>query len=150
MAVEWTAVIIKQEGVRRGIQGQIIEELEALGFKLVMRSDKVRISGRDGQALYSGLKGKPWYTKAVCAIISAPVICMVFEGEDAIQTVRSWLGPTDVDKAHENEACFRGRMLRQFDFVQEPYRSAGNYVHASGGSEEARVDIEVCQKYCEV
>lgn len=147
MAVEWTAVIIKQEGVRQGIQGQVIKELETLGLGLVMRSRKVRFTDEDGLALYSGLRGKSWYTKAVCAIISAPVICMVFEGENAIQAVRNWLGPTDVDKAFVDEECFRGRMLREFGFMQEPYRTAGNYVHASGNPEEARADIDVCLKY---
>lgn len=150
MAVEWTAVIIKQEGVRRGIEDRVALELEALGLRLVICSSKVRIPDRDGQLLYSGLAGRPWRIKAICAIISAPVICMIFEEEDAIQTVRSWLGPTNVDKAFADEGCFRGRMLRQFGFMKEPYRSAGNYVHASGNLDEARTDIDVCLKYCKV
>lgn len=140
---EDTLVIAKPEVVEVGEVEAMIAELKSLGMAIVA-SRKVQLTLDEGKRLYHELleRGKPWYSAAVRSIIRGPVVCLHVRGENAIEVVRRWRGPTDVGEAAEAD-CFRGRMLRKHGFGKRTARKTWNYAHASGNEREAAEEIGV-------
>ncbi|MBI2886395.1 MAG: nucleoside-diphosphate kinase [Chloroflexi bacterium] len=96
--MERTLVLVKPDGVQRGLIGQILGRLEARGLKIVA----LRALQMD-QALarrhYSVHEGKPFFQGLVDFITSGPLVAAVFEGPNAVEVVRNTMGPTDPAKA---------------------------------------------------
>ncbi len=92
--MERTFVMVKPDGVQRGIAGQVVSRFEAKGLKLVaaklMTIDLELAAKHYGEHL-----GKPFYEKLVSFITSGPVLAMVWEGGDAISVVRTVVGKTN-------------------------------------------------------
>lgn len=125
MAVEQTLVIVKPDGVQRGLVGEIIGRLERRGLKLVaMRMATIgpELSGRH----YAEHEGKPFYAGLIEYIGSGPSVIAVFEGPRAIQATRATVGATDPVAAAPG--TIRG------DLGMEKGR---NLIHASDGPESA-------------
>ena len=95
---ERTFLMIKPDGVQRGIIGTIISRMEHKGLKLVAM--KMIHIGEDLAALHYGEhKGKPFYDGLIEFITSAPAVAMVWEGDNAVEMSRTLIGATDPRKA---------------------------------------------------
>ncbi len=94
MAVEQTLVIVKPDGVQRGLVGEIVGRLERRGLKIVaMRLQLVPRAVAERH--YGDHEGKPFYAGLVDYITSGPVVTLVLEGPSAVSVVRSTMGATN-------------------------------------------------------
>lgn len=92
--MERTLVLVKPDGVQRGLIGEIIMRLERRGLKL--NGLKLMQMSRDLASVhYEVHKERPFYGSLVDYITSGPIVAMVWEGKDAIQTVRTTMGATN-------------------------------------------------------
>jgi len=118
-----TFVLIKPDGVRRGLVGEIISRFEKKGFK-ILALKILRMTREQAEELYSPHRGKPFFNSLVDFAVSGPVVAMVLEGSQAIEVVRLMIGPTDARKAPP------GSIRGDFGLdIQE------NIVHASDSEE---------------
>jgi nucleoside-diphosphate kinase len=93
MAVETTLVLVKPDGVGRGLCGEIVARLERKGYEL-RGARLLRITRRLAQEHYAEHKGKPFFRDLVDFISSGPVLALAVRGEDAIAGVRGLMGAT--------------------------------------------------------
>jgi nucleoside-diphosphate kinase len=91
--LERTFVLVKPDGVQRGLIGEIIARLEKRGLKLVA-ARMVAVSQELAEKHYAVHKGKSFYEGLIRYITSAPVMAMVWEGPNAIAAVRQTMGAT--------------------------------------------------------
>jgi nucleoside-diphosphate kinase len=94
MGMERTLVIVKPDGVQRGLVGPILARLEARGLKLVGLK-LVQVSQDLAQRHYAEHEGKPFYPGLIQYITSAPVVVGCIEGTNAVQVVRNTVGATN-------------------------------------------------------
>ena len=129
MARERTYIMIKPDGVQRGLIGQIIARFETKGFQLVGMN--LAQPGREQfEKHYADLAGKPFFNGLVEYAASGPVCCMVWEGDNAVKTGRKMLGAT---KPFDSEpGTIRG------DFCIDVGR---NVIHGSDSVESANKEI---------
>lgn len=127
--MERTLVIVKPDGVQRGLVGECIARLERRGLRLVALR-LMRITPELAARHYAVHQGKPFYAGLIDYITSAPVVVMVWEGPGAIAAVRSTMGATNPVNAapgtiRADHALMTGR----------------NLVHGSDGPETAAFEI---------
>ena len=127
--MEQTLVLVKPDGVQRGLIGQIITRLERRGLKL-LGLKLMQMTRELAAAHYAAHVGKPFYNGLVDYITSGPVVAMVWEGKDAIAIVRKTLGATKAGEAEPG--TIRG------DFAVEIGR---NLVHGSDGVDSAAREV---------
>jgi nucleoside-diphosphate kinase len=94
MAIERTLVIVKPDGVQRGLIGPILGRLEARGLKLVALKF-VQVQRELAERHYAEHEGKPFYPGLLAYITSSPVAVACFEGNNAVQMVRNTVGATN-------------------------------------------------------
>ncbi len=127
--MERTLVIVKPDGVQRGLIGEIIARFERRGLRIVgmklMWIDE-SLAGRH----YAIHKGKPFYEPLIRYITSSPVVVMALEGNDAIEIVRRTMGATKPAEAAPGTI--------RADFGLEIGR---NLVHGSDGPETAAFEV---------
>ncbi len=98
MAVENTFVMVKPDGVRRGLVGEVISRLEKKGLRL----EKMRMLTIDeplARRHYAEHVEKPFFPDLLSFIVSGPVVAMEWSGPDAVLVTRILMGPTDPVKA---------------------------------------------------
>lgn len=122
-------MIVKPDGVQRGLIGEIISRLERRGLRLVAMK-MLAVSQSLAEQHYAVHKGKPFYEGLVQYIISAPVVVMAWEGNKVIEAVRQSVGATNPTAAAPG--TIRG------DFAVEIGR---NLIHASDGPETAAFEL---------
>lgn len=127
--MERTLVIIKPDGVQRGLVGPIITRLERRGLRLAAMK-LMQITPELASRHYSVHKGKPFYQPLIDFITSGPVVVAVIEGRNAIDVVRKTMGAT-------NPAAAEPGTIRA-DFGLEIGR---NLVHGSDGPDTAGFEI---------
>lgn len=94
MAIERTLVLVKPDGVQRGLVGQILGRLERRGLKLVgLRM--LQVDEALAKRHYAEHAGKPFFAGLRDFITSSPLVAAVFEGEDAVALVRRTMGATN-------------------------------------------------------
>lgn len=94
MAVESTLLIVKPDGVRRGLIGEVLRRVEAKGLRIAeMRL--TRIDRALAEEHYAEHREKPFFADLVDFITSGPVVVARLEGEGAIDVWRAMMGPTD-------------------------------------------------------
>ncbi len=136
--MEKTLVLIKPDGVQRGLVGEITRRLEQRGLKLV--AAKFLIVSHDLAAQhYAVHQGKPFYEGLIRYITSAPVMAMVCEGPRAVTAVRQTMGSTRPTEAAPGTV--------RHDFGLEIGR---NLTHASDSPENAELEIALWFKPDEV
>jgi nucleoside-diphosphate kinase len=132
-ALERTLVLIKPDGVRRGLSGEILRRIEAKGYTLVA----VQLRTADDDVLaahYAEHEGKPFYAPLVEFMKSGPVLAVVAEGQRVIEGIRSLAGTTDPTTAAPG--TIRGDLARDWGLkVQQ------NLVHGSDSPESAAREI---------
>ena len=126
-----TFVAIKPDGVKRGIIGQVIDRFEKKGFKIVAMK-LLQVTPELAAKHYEEHQGKSFYNRLVHYITSGPIVAMVIEGYDAIESVRHIVGATDPMKADV------GTIRADFAQVMEY-----NVVQASDGVESAAREIGI-------
>jgi len=94
MAMQRTLVIVKPDGVQRGLIGPILSRLEARGLKIVGLK-LVQVSTDLAARHYAEHLGKPFYEGLLRYITSGPVIVACVEGTSAVQMVRNTVGATN-------------------------------------------------------
>ena len=92
--MEQSLVIIKPDGVQRGLIGEIIGRLERRGLRLVGLK-LVSVSTSLAEQHYAVHQGKPFYPGLIEYISSGPVVVMAWEGSKAIEAVRQTVGATN-------------------------------------------------------
>jgi nucleoside-diphosphate kinase len=94
MPREQTYIMIKPDGVQRALIGNIIGRFEAKGFKLVAL--KMETPSKEHlEAHYADLKSKKFFPSLIAYMQMGPVVCMVWEGDNAVKTGRVMLGATN-------------------------------------------------------
>ncbi|GJJ12430.1 nucleoside diphosphate kinase [Clathrus columnatus] len=91
---ERTYIMVKPEGVQRGLVGEIIKRFETRGFKLIALK-LVHATKEHFEKHYADLSTKPFYPGLVKYMASGPVVAMVWEGLDSVKTGRTMLGATN-------------------------------------------------------
>lgn len=129
--MERTLVIIKPDGVQRGLIGEITHRLERRGLKIVGMK-LMTISSELAQKHYGVHQGKPFYEGLVQYITSGPVVVLALEGKKAIETVRNTVGAT-------NPAAAAPGTIRA-DLAVEIGR---NLIHASDSPESAENEVKL-------
>jgi nucleoside-diphosphate kinase len=89
-----TLVLVKPDGVRRGLVGEIVGRLERKGFTIVAM--ELRTLDREtASAHYAEHDGKPFFADLVDFITGGPLVAMAVEGHRAVEAVRTLMGVTD-------------------------------------------------------
>jgi len=126
---ETSFIMIKPDGVQRGIVGEIISRFEKKGFVLVAMKLQ-NVSREQAEAHYADLSKKPFFGSLVDYIISGPVCAMVWQGLNVVKTGRVMLGATN--PADSAPGTIRG------DFSIEIGR---NICHGSDAVDAAQAEI---------
>jgi nucleoside-diphosphate kinase len=129
MGLERTLVIVKPDGVQRGLVGPILARLEARGLKLVGLK-LVQVSNDLAARHYAEHEGKPFYPGLLKYITSAPVIVACVEGTSAVQMVRNSVGATNPLNAAPG--TIRGDLALDI---------GRNLIHASDAPETAQREL---------
>ncbi len=96
--VERTLVLVKPDGVRRGLVGEIVGRLERKGLKIVA-ARLLSVSPERAEQHYAEHRGKPFYPGLIQHITSAPVFALAVEGRSAISVARLLTGATNPQQA---------------------------------------------------
>ncbi|XP_024920631.1 nucleoside diphosphate kinase, mitochondrial [Cynoglossus semilaevis] len=128
---EQTLIAVKPDGVQRRLVGKIIQRFEQRGFKLVGLK-MMRVSDDLLAQHYCELRAKPFYPSVLQYMTSGPVVVMVWEGHNVVQTSRSMVGLTNPVDA--SPGTVRG------DYGTHVSR---NVVHASDSLEGAQREIKL-------
>ncbi len=129
--MERTFVMVKPDGVQRGLVGEVISRLERKGLKIVAMK-MLWIARELAESHYAEHREKPFFSALVDYITSGPVVAMVVEGKNAIKVVRTLVGATN--PAEAAPGTIRG------DFGLDVGR---NVVHASDSPQSADREISL-------
>ena len=94
MAIESTLLIVKPDGVQRGLIGEVLRRVEAKGLS-IERLDLRVIARETAEEHYGEHRDKPFFDELVGFITSGPVVVAQVTGENAIACWRTLMGPTD-------------------------------------------------------
>ena len=132
-AVERTLVLVKPDGVARGLSGEVIRRIEAKGYRIAALELRAATNELLAQH-YAEHEGKPFYAPLVEFMLSGPVVALVAEGQRVIEGFRSLAGATDPTAAAPG--TIRGDLGRDWGLkVQQ------NLVHGSDSPESAAREI---------
>jgi len=130
-SVQRTFSFLKPETLKQRLVGEVISRLERKG--LILKQLRLhQISKREAEELYSPHKGKPFFQELVDHVTSGPVMLMVIEGPNAVETVRKLMGATNPLVAEAG--TIRG------DFSTS---ITANIIHASDSLENAKREASV-------
>ena len=135
MTTERTLVLVKPDGVARGLTGQVLARIEAKGYRLV----DLRLLHAERSVLeqhYAEHRGKPFFEPLVEFMLGGPVVAAVVEGHRVIEGFRSLAGTTEPTTAAPG--TIRGDHGRDWGLkVQQ------NIVHGSDSPESAAREIAI-------
>ena len=94
MSIETTLVLVKPDGVRRNLCGEVVGRFERRGYEL-RGARLLRLSKALAQQHYAEHKSKPFFGELVTFITSGPVLALAVRGENAIAGVRTMMGATN-------------------------------------------------------
>jgi len=126
---ERTLSIVKPDAVRKNAIGDILRRFESTGLKVVA-AKMISLSKREAQGFYAVHKERPFFDSLTTFMSSGPILILVLEGEEAIQTNRLIMGATDPAKADP------GTVRRDWGTDVEK-----NAVHGSDGPDTAKWEI---------
>jgi nucleoside-diphosphate kinase len=127
--LERTLVLVKPDGVKRGLVGEILSRFEQKGLKIVA-AKTLRVTPEHAQRHYAEHQGKPFYPSLIQHITSGPVVAVALEGRSAIAVVRLLTGATNPQTAAPGTV--RG------DYA---LGITANLVHASDSTESAAREL---------
>jgi len=129
--MEKTFIMVKPDGVQRGLVGEIVNRFEQKGFKLVS-AKLMQVSNELAEEHYGEHKERPFFGELVEFITSGPVFAMVWEGEEVIKTSRNMIGATNPQEA--TPGSIRG------DYALTVGK---NIIHGSDSPESAEREINL-------
>ena len=129
MAVETTLVLVKPDGFRRALCGEVLARFERRGYEL-RGARLLRISKATAREHYAEHKGKPFFGELVQFITSGPVLALAVRGEGAIAGVRAMMGATN--PADASPGTIRGDLATEL---------SENVVHGSDSKASARREL---------
>lgn len=127
--MERTFLMVKPDGVQRGLIGRIVSRLEDKGFKMVA-GKLVQVTEEQAKRHYAEHEGKEFFGSLVDFITSGPVFAMIWEGDDVIALSRMVIGKTNVKEAQPG--TIRG------DFAAH---TPHNLIHGSDSPESSEREI---------
>lgn len=127
--MERSLILVKPDGVQRGLVGPILARFEARGLKIVGLK-LIQVPVELAERHYAVHRGKPFYEGLIQFITSGPIVATVVEGTNAVVAVRKTVGSTKSFEA--DSGTIRG------DLALEVGR---NLVHASDAPETAREEV---------
>lgn len=137
--IERTLVLIKPDGVVRGLIGDCISRLEHRGLKIVGMK-MIWVDEKFAQEHYKAHASKPFFKSLVQFIIEGPIVAMAIEGINAVQVVRKIVGSTSPHDAPVG--TIRGDFSHlSLDYANKKGIGGKNLIHASGTSEEAKEEM---------
>jgi len=131
--LERTLILVKPDGVRRGLSGEILRRVEAKGYRIVtleLRTAHEALLAKH----YAEHEGKPFYAPLVEFMSSGPVLALVAEGQRVIEGFRSLAGATDPTAAAPG--TIRGDLGRDWGLAVQQ-----NLVHGSDSPQSAAREI---------
>jgi nucleoside-diphosphate kinase len=131
--MERTLVLVKPDGVARGLTGEVLRRIEAKGYRLAavaMRAATPDLLARH----YAEHQGKPFYQPLVDFMLSGPVVAVIVEGQRVIEGFRALAGATDPTAA--SPGTIRGDLGRDWGLAVQQ-----NIVHGSDSPESAAREI---------
>jgi len=135
VSTEKTLILVKPDGVRRQLIGEVISRVEAKGYLVtslrMMQADRALLERH-----YEEHKGKPFFEPLVEFMLSGPIVAMVAEGNRVIEGFRSLAGATDPTVAVPG--TIRGDLARD-----QGTKVVQNIVHGSDSPESAAREIEI-------
>ena len=135
MSTEKTLILVKPDGVARGLVGEVISRIEAKGYAI----DSLRMLQADRALLeqhYAEHVGKPFYEPLVEFMMSGPIVAIVASGNRVIEGFRSLAGVTDPTVAAPG--TIRGDLARD-----QGTKVMQNLVHGSDSPESAAREIQI-------
>jgi nucleoside-diphosphate kinase len=135
VSTEKTLILVKPDGVRRGLVGEVISRIETKGYAI----DAVRMLQADAALLekhYAEHVGKPFYEPLVEFMMSGPIVAIVASGNRVIEGFRSLAGATDPTVAAPG--TIRGDLARD-----QGTKVLQNLVHGSDSPESAAREIQI-------
>ncbi len=129
MAVETTLVLVKPDGMRRGLAGEVIARFERRGYEL-RGARLLKLSRSLAARHYAEHRGKPFYADLVSFITSGPVLALAVRGENAIAGVRALMGATN--PADAAPGTIRGDLATEL---------SENVVHGSDSRASAKREL---------
>lgn len=123
-----TVVLLKPDAIQRGLVGEIISRLEKKGLKLVALK-MVQVSDELLDEHYAHHRDKPFFASLKKFMMSAPLVCMIWEGLDAVDVVRKMTGTTNGRVA--DLGSIRGDLSNS---------QSNNLIHVSDSAESAQVE----------
>ena len=135
MSTEKTLILVKPDGVRRGLVGEVISRIETKGYAI----DALRMLQADEALLaqhYAEHIGKPFYEPVVEFMMSGPIVAIVASGNRVIEGFRSLAGVTDPTVAAPG--TIRGDLARD-----QGTKVMQNLVHGSDSPESAAREIQI-------
>jgi len=126
---ERTLSLIKPDGVRRNLIGEVIRRFESNGLKIVA-AKMLRLSKKDAEGFYLVHKDRPFYDSLTTYMSSGPIMAMVLEGDDAIRRNRELMGATN--PAEASKGTIRADFGESIEY---------NVVH--GSDSQASADFEI-------
>lgn len=127
--MERTLVLVKPDGVQRGLVGEVISRLEKRGLRMVA-AKFMNVSRELAEKHYAVHQGKPFYDPLINYITSSPVMAMVWEGPNAVAAVRQTMGATRPTEAAPGSI--------RHDYALEVGR---NLTHASDSPENGEKEV---------
>ncbi len=133
--IEQTLVLVKPDGVRRGLVGEIIRRIEAKGY-IVKNLKMLNANLALLEAHYGEHKGKPFYEPLLEFMQSGPIVALIAEGNRVIEGFRSLAGVTDPTLAAPG--TIRGDLARD-----QGTKVVQNLVHGSDSADSATREISI-------
>ncbi len=129
--MERTFLMVKPDGVQRGLVGDVVSRMENRGLRIVAMK-MIHLDRNTAEEHYAEHAGKDFYEPLLEYITSGPVVAMAVEGDSAISLIRKMVGETDPQDA--NPGTIRG------DFGIDVGR---NIVHAADSPESAERELDI-------
>jgi len=127
--MEQTLSIIKPDGVKKGLIGEVIKRFESNDIRIAAMK-MIHLTKKQAEGFYAVHKERPFFNSLVSFMTSGPIVVMILEGEDVIAKNRTLMGATNYKEADE------GTIRRDFATDIEK-----NVVHGSDAPETASFEI---------
>jgi nucleoside-diphosphate kinase len=124
-----TLSIVKPDGVRKGVVGEVIRRFEAAGIRIAAMK-MLHLTKREAEGFYAVHRERPFFGSLTAFMSSGPIVVMVLAGENVIARNRELMGATDPKKA--DKGTIRADLA---DNVEQ------NIVHGSDAPETAATEI---------
>jgi len=128
--MERTLSIVKPDGVKKGLIGEVVRRFEKEGIRIIAMRMR-RLSRREAEGFYAVHRDRPFFSSLTEFMSSGPIVVLVLEGDDVIARNRALMGATDPKKAEKGtiRADFAGNVEQ-------------NIVHGSDAPETAETEIK--------